>query len=280
VSFIEGADQDPPETATPELEDELTGVGEAWRPLEVDVEVVPEDVAVLAVAPEDVAAVPGIVYALTAPRRPTPATAPKASPAVRRLSVLVAASRARIRLSEMFLFSMTPLCRAALDACCEKRVSLLRSNAQAGLIVLRPDSKLWIDALVAQGIEQDGPNVKVGGSIPSGGTKQTIHPPERAQPCELAQGVERVQQEVKEPSTRRAKRCRHAIRPRGPQVWASPPAGFAATPRAPTARGGPQGRGRTFLPPELVQACELARRVEGVRQEAKGAKERRAKRRR
>lgn len=33
-----------------------------------------------------------------------------------------------------------------------------------------PDSKLWIDALVAQGIEQDGPNVKVGGSIPSGGT--------------------------------------------------------------------------------------------------------------
>ena len=35
-----------------------------------------------------------------------------------------------------------------------------------------PDSKLWIDALVAQGIEQDGPNVKVGGSIPSGGTNQ------------------------------------------------------------------------------------------------------------
>ncbi len=35
----------------------------------------------------------------------------------------------------------------------------------------RPDSKLWIVALVAQGIEQDGPNVKVGGSIPSGGTK-------------------------------------------------------------------------------------------------------------
>ena len=108
MSFIDGAGQDPPETATPELADELTGVGEAWRPLEVDVEVVPEDVAVLAVAPEDVAAVPGIVYALTAPRRPTPATAPKASPAVRRLSVLVAASRARIRLSVMFLFSMIP----------------------------------------------------------------------------------------------------------------------------------------------------------------------------
>ena len=51
-------------------------------------------------------------------------------------------------------------------------MSLLRSNAQAGPIGHRPDSKLWIDALVAQGIEQDGPNVKVGGSIPSGGTNQ------------------------------------------------------------------------------------------------------------
>jgi hypothetical protein len=64
VSFIGRADQDPPETATPELEDELTGVGEAWRPVElvpVEEEVVPEDVAVLAVAPEEVAAVPGIV---------------------------------------------------------------------------------------------------------------------------------------------------------------------------------------------------------------------------
>jgi hypothetical protein len=109
VSLIGRADQDPPETATPELEDELTGVGEAWRPVElVPVEVVPEDVAVLAVAPEEVAAVPGIVYALTAPRRPTPATAPKASPAVKRLSVLVAASRARIRLSVVFSFSMIP----------------------------------------------------------------------------------------------------------------------------------------------------------------------------
>jgi hypothetical protein len=29
VSGIEGADQDPPETATPELDEELTGVGEA-----------------------------------------------------------------------------------------------------------------------------------------------------------------------------------------------------------------------------------------------------------
>src|SRR2546427_7107942 len=36
----------------------------------------------------------------------------------------------------------------------------------------RPAGKLsWPTAPVAQGIEQDGPNVKVGGSIPSGGTR-------------------------------------------------------------------------------------------------------------
>jgi hypothetical protein len=58
VSFIAGAGQDPPETATPEPEEELTGVGEAWRPVEVDVE---PDVEVLAVAPAEVDAVPGIV---------------------------------------------------------------------------------------------------------------------------------------------------------------------------------------------------------------------------
>jgi hypothetical protein len=44
----------------------------------------------------------------------------------------------------------------------------------------RPDSTLSIDALVAQGIEQDGPNVKVGGSIPSGGTIAVFTAPERA----------------------------------------------------------------------------------------------------
>jgi len=63
VSFIEGADQDPPETATPELDEEPTGGEEDPRPeaVPVDVEVVPDDVEVLAVAPEEVAAVPGIV---------------------------------------------------------------------------------------------------------------------------------------------------------------------------------------------------------------------------
>ena len=62
--------------------------------------------------------------------------------------------------------------RAALNASCEKRGSLHRSNVPAGQIRQPPDSKLWIVALVAQGIEQDGPNVKVGGSIPSGGTSE------------------------------------------------------------------------------------------------------------
>jgi hypothetical protein len=56
VSGIEGADQDPPETATPELEDEPTEVEDDWSPVEVLV-----DVEVLAVAPDVVAAVPGIV---------------------------------------------------------------------------------------------------------------------------------------------------------------------------------------------------------------------------
>jgi hypothetical protein len=64
VSFIGSADYEPPETATPEPDEELMGVGEAWTPVEVlplDVEVVPEDVDVLAVAPDEVAAVPGMV---------------------------------------------------------------------------------------------------------------------------------------------------------------------------------------------------------------------------
>src|SRR6476646_9459211 len=71
----------------------------------------------------------------------------------------------------MLSLSMIPMWRGALNASCEKRGSLLRSNAPRRPIRQPPDSKLWIVALVAQGIEQDGPNVKVGGSIPSGGTK-------------------------------------------------------------------------------------------------------------
>jgi len=61
-SFIERADYDPPETATPEPDDEPTGMGDGWTAVEpVEVDVVPEDAAELAVAPEEVVAVPGIV---------------------------------------------------------------------------------------------------------------------------------------------------------------------------------------------------------------------------
>jgi hypothetical protein len=69
-------------------------------PVEVDpVEVEPVEVEVLAVAPDEAETVPGIVYALSTPSNPTPATAPNATPAVSRLSIRAAASRARILVS-------------------------------------------------------------------------------------------------------------------------------------------------------------------------------------
>jgi hypothetical protein len=64
VSFSIGAGYEPPETATPVPDDEVTGEGEAWTPVEPVPEVedvVPELVDVLAVAPEEVVAVPGMV---------------------------------------------------------------------------------------------------------------------------------------------------------------------------------------------------------------------------
>jgi hypothetical protein len=86
--------QDPPETATPELEELVTGVVDDCSP---DDEVLVEDeeevdVAVLAVA---VLVVPGIVWALTAPSTATPTSALTAAPVVSRLSRRIAASRAR-----------------------------------------------------------------------------------------------------------------------------------------------------------------------------------------
>jgi hypothetical protein len=87
--------QDPPETATAELEELVTGVADDCSPDEV---VVVEDdadeevVAVLAVA---VLAVPGIVWALTAASMPTPTSALTAVPVVSRLRRRMAASRAR-----------------------------------------------------------------------------------------------------------------------------------------------------------------------------------------
>jgi hypothetical protein len=55
-----GDDYDPPETATPELEDELTPL-EDESPLDVDVEVDPVDVEAPEVAPCVLVVVPGIM---------------------------------------------------------------------------------------------------------------------------------------------------------------------------------------------------------------------------
>jgi hypothetical protein len=87
------SDHDPPETATPELEELVTGVVDDCSPDEALIdEEVAEVLEALAVA---LVLVPGIVYALTAPNRPTPMTALSAAPVVSRLRSRMAASRAR-----------------------------------------------------------------------------------------------------------------------------------------------------------------------------------------
>jgi hypothetical protein len=71
------------------------------------------EVEVLAVAPDEVAT-PGMLYALTAVATPTAAMARSATPAVSRLSIRVAASRARILGSfEMLLCMVLILARVA-----------------------------------------------------------------------------------------------------------------------------------------------------------------------
>ena len=52
---------EPPETATPVPDEEVTGEGEAWTPVEPVPEVEERAVPVLAVAPEETVVVPGIV---------------------------------------------------------------------------------------------------------------------------------------------------------------------------------------------------------------------------
>lgn len=97
VTIRDPGSYEPPETATPELEAEATGVvGEPSDGLDAEVEVVLEEVAVLAVLAVllDVDVVPGTVWALTAPSKPTPATALNATPTVILLSRRIAASRA------------------------------------------------------------------------------------------------------------------------------------------------------------------------------------------
>lgn len=103
-------------TAVPPLDAELTPV-EVWRPDELDeldefveldvVDWVSSDEVEVAELLAGVAEVlPGMVAALTALNSPTPATAAKAAPTVRRLSRRIAASRARIRRSVAWVLSM------------------------------------------------------------------------------------------------------------------------------------------------------------------------------
>jgi hypothetical protein len=76
------------------------------EPEEVDVDPVDVDVEPEGVVACVVDETPGIVLALTAPSRPTPAIAPKTRPAVSRLSIRVAASRARILVAVVVSISM------------------------------------------------------------------------------------------------------------------------------------------------------------------------------
>jgi hypothetical protein len=96
--------RDPPDTATPELEELVTGVVDDCRPDEVLVD--DEDEAVVDVLAVELLVVPGIVDALNAPRRATPATALTAAPVVSRLRRRMAASRARTLSWVVSLISM------------------------------------------------------------------------------------------------------------------------------------------------------------------------------
>jgi hypothetical protein len=96
---------DPPDTATPELDDELTLDDDDCRPLEAELELV-ELVEVLAEVVCDDVETPGIVCAPTAPSKPTPTTAKKATPVVTLFSIRIAASRAWILVAVGFGLSM------------------------------------------------------------------------------------------------------------------------------------------------------------------------------
>jgi hypothetical protein len=85
--------RDPPDTATPELEELLTGVADVCNPDVVLVDDEDED-DVVEVAEEEVV-MPGTVCALMAPSAATPTSALTAAPVVSRLSRRIAASRAR-----------------------------------------------------------------------------------------------------------------------------------------------------------------------------------------
>ena len=109
---LTGKDYEAPETATGELDEELTVPDDDASPLEDEedelevVEPVPVgalDVLVVALVEAET---PGMVIALTAPKTPTPAMAATATPAVTWLSSDKARSRALILSCAELLFSM------------------------------------------------------------------------------------------------------------------------------------------------------------------------------
>src|SRR5260370_21085358 len=74
------------------------------------------------------------------------------------------------------VFMSTQCCPTFLGVCSENGGSQIRIGcAHVGWSI-----DFERAAPIAQGIEQDGPNVKVGGSIPSGGTFPTLFPREPA----------------------------------------------------------------------------------------------------
>jgi hypothetical protein len=93
---------EPPETATPELDDWLTEVEVDWTPMLVELAAVEAFVDV-----GEAVETPGIVLALTTPSRPTPATAANATAAVSRLSSCKAEFRACTLVTASFVLSMT-----------------------------------------------------------------------------------------------------------------------------------------------------------------------------
>ena len=140
------------------------------------------------------AAVPGIVCALTTAKTPTPRNAAMVLPTVSRSSSRSAWSRDLARARVTFEGSMLASLAEASKPCLRGGWEVPERVGEGGEYTLidfngsgsrwsrnspvarwrraragRTESESDLPAPVAQWIEQDGPNVKVGGSIPSGG---------------------------------------------------------------------------------------------------------------
>ena len=211
------AQREPPLTATPLLDEELTPPLDGIVPDEVDEfdelelelsesEELDESLAPLVdvVAADVGVVVPGMVAALTAAKTPTPATAATEAPTVICCRRRSAWSRDRARVA--FEGSMPDTLRYSAEPCLKVGCEVPEKRSEGGGYTLfefngarrswsrrvmpvlnqnsdepapvaqwrraragRTESKSNEPAPVAQWIEQDGPNVKVGGSIPSGG---------------------------------------------------------------------------------------------------------------